>query len=280
MKYRVTNTVSAFAISLLLACGATGGSEGGGSGTGSTGGGGKNGGNKGGGAGFAPNFADGGLNPGGASGTNSEGCGQLTAILRDFTDMHEDFESYLGGLETGLVKNTLDNDKLPVYAHDKSTQITSQATFSQWYRDTPGKNMRFEIPLVLIPDRNKAGSFSFEDNSFFPIDGKGYGNYMNTGHNFHFTTEIRGRFKYMGGEVFTFKGDDDVWVFVNGKLALDLGGVHGVHTATIDFDQQKDKLGIEVGKTYSLDVFHAERHTSESNFRMETSIDCLAVTID
>jgi fibro-slime domain-containing protein len=283
MEYRVNRLVPAIALALSFACGATSGDEGSGTGTGATRGGGKGGGSgtgsNGGGAGFAPNFPDGGgINPGGASGTNSEGCGKLTAIVRDFTPDHEDFESYLGGLETGLVKDTLDADKLPEYAHNKPTQITTQQTFSQWYRDTAGVNMRIEVPLTLAEE--KPGVFAFEDNSFFPADGKGFGNYRDTGHNFHFTTEIRGRFKYMGGEVFTFKGDDDVWVFVNGKLGLDLGGVHGVQMATLSFDQQKDKLGIQVGKTYTLDIFHAERHTSASNFRMETSIECLAVTIE
>ena len=98
--------------------------------------------------------------------------------------------------------------------------------------------------------------------------------------NFHFTTEIRGTFKYEGGEQFTFKGDDDVWVFVNGKLGLDIGGVHGVKTDTLDFDAMAGDLGIEVGNVYTLDVFHAERHTSASNFRMETSIACLAFVIE
>ena len=75
----------------------------------------------------------------------------------------------------------------------------------------------------------------------------------------------------------TFTGDDDVFVFVNGKLALDLGGVHGPEAGTVDFDAQAGDLGITTGNVYTLDVFHAERHTSMSNFRIETSIDCLVV---
>ncbi|GMU63116.1 MAG: hypothetical protein AMXMBFR34_48790 [Myxococcaceae bacterium] len=65
-----------------------------------------------------------------------------------------------------------------------------------------------------------------------------------------------------------------MWVFVNRKLALDLGGVHGAESGTVDFDALAPSLGLTVGQTYPFDVFHAERHTTESNFRIETSIEC------
>jgi fibro-slime domain-containing protein len=79
-------------------------------------------------------------------------------------------------------------------------------------------------------------------------------------------------FKYNGGEVFTFRGDDDLWVFVNGKLGLDLGGVHGALEGTLDLDANAARLGVTPGNVYALDFFQAERHTSESNFRIETNL--------
>jgi fibro-slime domain-containing protein len=203
-----------------------------------------------------------------------EQCGDLTAVYRDFKADHPDFEGTIGA-DRGLVQEDLGADDKPVYAPaDATTTVSGAASFDQWYRDVTDVNLHIEQPMVLT--ETSPGVFVFEDGDFFPLDGLGWGEEVD-GHNFHFTTELHGTFRYRGGEVFTFTGDDDVFVFVNGKLALDLGGVHGPEAGTVDFDAQAGDLGITTGNVYTLDVFHAERHTSMSNFRIETSIDCLVV---
>ena len=150
--------------------------------------------------------------------------------------------------------------------------ITDQASFDQWYRDVDGVNQTFKVPVTLTDAGG--GNFVYDSNAFFPLDGMGFGNTPNQQHNFHFTTEAHFRFGYVAGQKFTFRGDDDLWIFVNGKLALDLGGMHLPIAATIDFDAQAAALGIQPGGTYQMDIFHAERHTNQSNFRIETNIRC------
>ena len=60
-------------------------------------------------------------------------------------------------------------------------------------------------------------------------------------------------------------------MYNDGKLAMDLGGLHGVVNGSI----QLDTLGLTPGEMYTLDAFHAERCDSGSNFRIDTSIACL-----
>ncbi len=156
----------------------------------------------------------------------------------------------------------------PTYA------IESLTSFGQWYHTSAGVNMEIPGELPLVETAPGSGVSVFDSNAFFPIDDQGFGNTPGQTHNYHFTTEIHVKFQYQAMQKFTFRGDDDLWIFVNGKLALDVGGLHEDLEGTIDFDAQAATLGITPGSTYQMDIFHAERQTSESNFRIETNIRC------
>lgn len=130
-------------------------------------------------------------------------------------------------------------------------------------------------------EKNKGGMFLLDDfeyldeaktvkNPYFDwLNGSG-GN-----HNFGFTVKIQAQFEYVPGQYFDFYGDDDVWVFIDNRLAVDIGGQHGQEAGAVLLDTigQNNGKKLVPGKTYDFHIFYVERHTSESNFRMRTSID-------
>jgi fibro-slime domain-containing protein len=208
-----------------------------------------------------------------STGVPAECDNVLDVMVRDFKLEHPDFEDYGGNAAfKGIVEQNLGADMKPVYAHPGPTQQTSGPdAFKQWYNDTPNVNQA--IPIQLTLTEVMPGIFQYSNQAFFPIDNQGFGN-QGQNHNFAFTTEIHTLFVYNGGEVFTFTGDDDLWMFINGKLALDIGGLHPPVTDSIMLDAQAVALGIAPGNVYTMDIFHAERHSDGSNFRIDTTIGC------
>jgi fibro-slime domain-containing protein len=211
-------------------------------------------------------------------------------------------EAFPGSGTKRLVKSELGEDGKPVFNDalleegrrwGSDIQVASLESFNQWFRDVPGVNVSWQHSITL--ERQSDGKYVFAKERpeyFWPADGKGYGasegplRWASPGtRNFHFTYEIETEFTYTSRDdrdsdlVFKFVGDDDVWVYINGKLAVDLGGVHSQQSASVNLDQKAAELGLEPGGRYQLKLFFAERHTSESNFRVETNFQLRTVNL-
>src|SRR5512133_920460 len=133
---------------------------------------------------------------------------------------HPDFESQPMIGEVGIVQAKLGTDSKPMHVVDTDMETTTNNNtsstpnwFSLWYRDavadlptagSPRYNYTFVEWLTLVETAADSGAFRFSSNSFFPLDGRGWGATAGQTHNYHFTSEVRYWFQYSGNELLTF----------------------------------------------------------------------------
>jgi fibro-slime domain-containing protein len=213
----------------------------------------------------------------------------------------------------GDIGSGLDNEGKPNYAlgdDDPGDCIThGKQYFNQWFRDVDGVNLRNDIILECMAT-GTPGEYEYNDAEFFPIDHWGFGHEITNkqDHNYSFTMELHAKFNIdpsWTGSTHYFKAheaDDDMWIYIDGKLILDMGGLHPSRYRKLEIaDTDSDEL-FEVRiytpeddtksypttepssfttVTYDLnltsgnhtfDLFYAERHSDASHLHFSTTV--------
>ena len=190
------------------------------------------------------------------------------------------------GLVMGIVGDIgspLDANERPVYHNPgNDQQYSGQANWKDWWT-LSSKTKEVDVALELMYD-STSKLWQHKVSGFWPLNDKGWdtppgvagSRFANGGNNGLFTLQCSTQFVYTGGETFTFNGDDDVWIFVDGKLAVDLGGIHAETAKSVNLDDlnthTSNAWDMKVGCRYKMNLFFAERCCCASNFNFDTSL--------
>lgn len=126
---------------------------------------------------------------------------------------------------------------------------------------------------------------------FYPLDKLGYEqsglltktSAIDATHNGSFTLRGESQFVYKEASnlYFQFTGDDDVYMYINGVLALDLGGAHGRNSKTVNLnDLDATKYGLKEDQVATFTFFYMERCSDASTFGIKTNMELVQRAIN
>ncbi len=161
------------------------------------------------------------------------------------------------------------DDRSGIFGAPGNGAITDADSFNEWYRYTPGTNL--EKPHGVVLERDPNGVYSFETDRFYPVDGELYGN-EGEANNSYFTYSISatGIYTACTDQFIEIQSSDDVWVYINGELVIDIGGVRTPSAQYFALD----RLNLADDEEFQIDVFYANRgRAPDSVFRLRTNIE-------
>jgi fibro-slime domain-containing protein len=212
-------------------------------------------------------------------------------------DSAHTIDTVLNNVDTAF-KNIVIQDTLPFIRDTISTYPggTNNVPNGTYHYCALGAGWQSYIPTTsnvyqFVNTYNSTTTYNVNGQGFFPLDNKGFGvtdwfefitsssPSTNTPHNYSFTMEMHRSFIMVDSLFFQFTGDDDLWVFINNYLVLDLGGPHTLLTAAIRLDSINAYYNLNFPdrvlqklQTYNFDLFYTQRHAPGSDIEVMTNL--------
>ncbi|MBR3115696.1 hypothetical protein IKF30_00485 [Candidatus Saccharibacteria bacterium] len=193
---------------------------------------------------------------------------------------------YNKDVEQGLVEYDLGEDHLPVFKAGELLSNRGIGDAERWFKAVDGKSASY-IGAIKMEYVAAGAVFSFTRDEFYPLDEAEFskGDVVNKdGHNHLFTMGFAVPFTVLGSgeESFEVEADDDTFVFVGDKLAIDMGGIHDTmigkfviqdngEVYAASGDEELAYTGIRLTKDDGsiVRIFHADRDAEDSVFNMK-----------
>ncbi|KAN0052706.1 hypothetical protein ACTA71_006810 [Dictyostelium dimigraforme] len=228
--------------------------------------------------------------------------------IHEFYNDNFEFGKGWADISPNMVYQTLDKTKkYPVLTNNQTAlnygAMRSPQLFQYFFTENAnadfetrnsGRNFPLKINITLTYN-SANNAYEFEQQEYFPINGKGFNdpkfippksysplptslNWFSMSkdapyikNNYNFCIKLNSKFTYQDkGEVFNFRGDDDVWVFIDNKLVVDLGGLHAAGVGKVTL---KDLKTLVKSKTYDFDFFYCERRAYQSSIQISTNME-------